>query len=343
MNITLNKYVHEYGNNAIWDTEKLYEYLLQNSVDKKYIYQLFLTINSGNIKDIINRSGNKISGVMLNTAITNTVNRTGLRQNIVQKMFSDIFTALHICYDGETLFGFNTETGDTVVVSSSLSPDNIKNKLKTAKKLLDSSNNESGISEAVNIYEELSKSGSAEAMFMLGILKKRELNDETNRIYNHVITAEEKSKEQKDIRCLFEAAASNGFVKAKAELGDLYYEDGDYDKAYEYYSAPGVVTVKNDTKDRIVSILNQRISNGLVMILGGILLACMWIFFFFNIQSIHNGNALFGWAIPINILASLIFGYLCARIKKYRYRSSKVYILAMFLVWLIYPLILAIN
>lgn len=342
MNIILNNYINEYGNNAIWDTEKLYEYLLQNKVDKKYTYQLSLTINSGDIKDIVDRSVNRISSVMLNTAIINTVKNTGLRQNVVQDVLSDIFTALHISYDRQTLFGFDTETGESIVVSKSLSPDNIEKKLRTAQKLL-SDNDESGISEAVNIYEELSKSGSAEAMYMLGMLKKRELIGETNRLYNRVLTAEEKSKEQKNIRCLFETAASNGFVKAKAELGDIYYEERDYDKAYEYYSAPGVVTVKNDTKDRIVSILNQRISNVLAMILGGALLVCMWMFLFLNLKSVHNGNALFGWAIPINILASLIFGYMCVRIQKYRYRNSKIYVFVMLLVWLIYPLILAIN
>ena len=342
MNITLNNYIKEYGNNAIWDKEKLYEYLVNKEVDNKTILHLSLVLSYGNIKEILDRSEQKISSVMLNSAIVNTVNNTGLKQSVVQGVFSDVFTALHISYEGETLFGFNTETGEPVSISGSLSSADIEQKLLVAEKLMRSFE-ESGISEAVQIYEELSKSGSSEAMYMLGVIKRRELDGELNKIYNRVLTAEEKKHEQELICHLFKCAAANGCAKAKAELGDIYYEDCDYDTAYEYYSAPGVVTVKPNTKERIVAILNQRIQNVWLLVLGGVLLAGMWIFMILNLDSVHNFRALYGWGISINSIVSFVYVCMCYSIQKYRYKSHKMFIFIMLILWFVYPLILAIN
>lgn len=342
MNTILNNYINEFGEDAVWETEKLYEYLSTNSVNNKTICHLVLVLNYGDLKDIIDRSEKKISSVMLNTAIINTVKNTGLKQSIVQDIFSDIFAALHIDYESETLFGFNTEIGETVPIEGQLSPNEINRKLRIARNNMKNSD-EVSLAEAVQFYNELAKSGNAEAMYMLGVIKRRELGSEVNRLYNRILTAEEIKKEQDQIKRLFECAAANGNSNAKAELGDYYYELEDYDRAYEYYTAPGVITVKPSMKERIVSILNQRIKNVWLIVLGGVLLLGMWLFMFLNLKSVHNNYTLFGWGIPINIMVSLIYGDMCFSIQKRRYHSHKFFVFVMVILWSIYPLILAIN
>lgn len=342
MNIVLNNYIKEFGNEAIWDIDKLCKYLSNNNVDYKTIYHYALVLRFGDIKDILSRTEQRVSSVMLNTAIINTVNNTGLRQSVVQDVFSDVFAALHISYEGETLFGFNTENGDTFPIKRQLSPEKIDRKLRIAKNNLKNSD-ETSLSEAIQILNELANSGNAEAMYLLGTVKKSELRNELNRLYNRVLTSEERKHELDIVQKLFECAAANGNANAKAELGDMYFEEENYDKAYEYYSAPGVITVKSITKNRLVSILNQRIKNTWLMILGGVLLLSIWIFMFFNLNSVHNNYALFGWGIAINMLVSLVYGYMCYSIQKRRYQNHKLFIFVMMVLWSIYPLILAIN
>lgn len=342
MNIALNNYINEYGDNAIWDVEKLCEYLSRNNVDYKTIYYYALVLRFGNLKDIFSRTEQKVSSVMLNTAIINTVKNTGIRQSIVQDVFSDVFASLHIGYEGETLFGFNTETSEIIPVESQLSPTNSKKQLKKAEKLL-SNNVDSDVNDAVQIYEELANSGSAEAMYMLGVIKKREYEAESNGLLNRAFTAKENKHEEEMIQKLFECSAANGYGKAKAELGDIYYNRQDFDKAYEYYTAPGVTTVKPDTKQKIISILNQRVKNVWLLILGGILLFGMWLFMFLNPYSIHHHIALFGWGILINIIATLIYGLMGFSVQKFRYQNHKILAVIMAIIWLIYPIILSVN
>lgn len=342
MNIALNNYINEYGDNALWDTDELCDYLTNNKVDKKTVCHYDLVLSFGNLKEIVSRSGKKITSVMLNTAIINTVRNTGLKQSVVQDVFSDVFAALHISYEGETLFGYNTETGEIVSVKNQLSPPGTKKQLKKAEKLIASSD-ETNVKEAIQIYEELSRSGSPEAQYMLGVIKKREHNSFTKGLFNRFLTSKENKNDKEMIQHLFECSAANGYAQAKAELGDIYYEKQDFDRAYEYYAAPGVITVKQDTKEKIISILNQRIKNVWLIILGGLLLVAMWIFMFLNTNSVHNNIALFGWGIPINILVTLIYGFMCFSIQKFRYQNHKGLILVMTILWSIYPLILAIN
>lgn len=342
MNTELNNYITEYGENSIWDVEKLCEHLSRNNVDEKTIHYYALVLQYGDLKDILSRTEQKISSVMLNTAIINTVKNTGLRQSIVQDVLSDVFSALHVSYEGESLFGFNTENGTTFPIERQLSPDKTERKLRIAKNNMKNADKTS-LAEAIRILNELAKSGNAEAMYLLGMIKKRELDSELNRIYNRVLTAEERKQEIGLIQKLFECAAANGNANAKAELGDVFYEQEDYDKAYEYYTAPGVISVKASTKERIISILNQRIKNTWLMILGGVLLLCIWIFMFLNLKSVHNNTTLFGWGIPINILVSLVYGYMCFSIQKRRYHNHKFFVFVMMVLWSIYPLILAIN
>ncbi len=342
MNIALNNYINEYGNDALWDTDKLSEYLLNAKVDKKTVCHYTLVIAFGDLQDIVSRSDKTIPSVMLNTAIINTVRNTGLKQSVVQDAFSDVFAALHISYEGETLFGFNTENGTTFPIERQLAPDKVDRKLRIAKNNLKNSD-ETSLSEAIQILNELAYSGNAEAMYLLGIVKRKELSNDLNRIYNRVLTSEERKHELDMVQKLFESAAANGNAKAKAELGDIFYEEEDYDKAYEYYSAPGVITVKSSTKERLVSILNQRIKNTWLMILGGVFLLCIWLFMFLNLKSVHNNTALFGWGIPINLIVSLAYGYMCYSIQKRRYHNHKFFIFVMMVLWSVYPLILAIN
>ena len=342
MNALLNEIVRECGKDALRDAGRLCGYLAEKGADEKYICTLTLVLQYGNIREITERTEGRISCAALNTAIINTVRNTGLKQYVVQDMLFDILSAMGIGFDPETLRGFNTETGETTRIFMRISPADEKKALMLASDDM-SSNTAESVARAVNAYSELAKAGSSEAMYMLGVIKRRELLKDKSLLYGRVLTAQERRKELGEIRRLLTAAAANGNVKAKAELGDLLYEENDFSAAYEYYSAPGVVTVKPDTKKRLVSILNQRASNVLLMILGGILLLGMWIFMFVNMRSLHRGSLMIGWGIPVNVAASLVYGFMCYRLQRSRYGDSKLFIVIMTALWMIYPLILAIN
>lgn len=341
MNQTLIEYVKLNGSDALFQTEQLRSFFSQRGGEMKYACQLSLVLDCGDIRDIAARAEEKVSGVALNTAIINTVRNTGLKQTVVQELFSDIFCALDIRFEDTTLRGFDTETGEEVTVETLLSPAEESIQIKKAQNLV-SSGTPDAVASAVDIYNRLAAAGSAEAMYRLGLLKKAELENDLNRIYNKTLTAEESKKETETVRRLFAAAAANGVVEAKAELGDLYYEEHKLDKAYEYYSAPGVVSVKPDTKERIVSILNQRKTNVLVMILSGVMLIGMWAFLFAVPASVHHGAALYGLGIPLTAVATLIYAVQGVLLKLLRYQSLKALPFAMLLIWLIYPLVLAI-
>lgn len=342
MNVSLNKFVKQFGKDAIYDIKRLSSYLLSEKADEKYVLQISLVIGSGNLKDNLSKDESQVSNVVLNNILINTVTRTGLKQTIVQKILCDIFTALDIQINYESFWGYDTETGAAAHIEKMISPEKMQSMLKEADDLLDRNDPEYKVI-AIKILGELATQGSPEAMYRLGVIKKDELSNELNTIYNKVLNFQEIENERNEIRQLFEKAASNGNAAAKAELGDYWYEKQRYDKAYKYYSSPGVITVNPNTKNNIVDIINKKQSNVLSIILGGITLLVIWIFLFVNYTSVHNEINLLGLGIPLTIICTVIYGLMCFSYFKYYFINTKFYIVGMVALWSIFPLVLAIN
>ena len=126
------------------------------------------------------------------------------------------------------------------------------------------------------------------------------------------------------------------------KLGDIYYERGNYDKAYEYYTAPGVVTVFPHTKEHVVNILNLRRANLIMIILGGLLTALLWMFLALNHVSAHNSFELLGLGIPVSVIATLIYASMLLVRFRFKYADLKPFLFAMAAVWAIFPLFAAI-
>lgn len=331
----LKNFISQFGKDALFDTDKLIEFftynkVAYNKVNKKELYQLVLILKCGNISDFIERNETKITSVEINNIIIGCVRDTGLSRETVKTHLYDILFSLGIDCEYEKFF-IPSEASDDIeyTETSFISTGHISNELSRADKFINN-----GVQDkAFEIYIKLAKSGSAAAMYNLGMC-----------YFDGIGT--EKS-EEKGLKWI-EAAAANGDARAKIKLGDYYYFNDNivkrnFSKAYELYSGIGVLTVNPKIKNNIVNILNQKKINFIVLTLGAILTLIMWLFLFINPQSVHHGSILVGWGIPLTIVPSLIYGFACYLYKKLKYTNLKILITAMLVIWLIYPLILAIN
>ena len=339
MNNKLNEYVRQYGREALFDGQMLRDFLDPEHTESKYVNRLMLALQCGSLNNWLERAENSISAVELNTILINTVNLSGLKQRTVRTLLEDILTAAEISYPSNTLLGFDTETGAVSSVGCLYDVREAAQDLRLAEQFSQDGTDE-GRKKAVDIYSTLAKRGDAEAMYMLGVMKRRELNSEE--AYGRKLNAEDKKRLGDEAIRLLETSAADGYGKAKSELGDIYYERGNYDKAYEYYTAPGVVTVFPHTKEHVVNILNLRRANLIMIILGGLLTALLWMFLALNHVSAHNSFELLGLGIPVSVIATLIYASMLLVRFRFKYADLKPFLFAMAAVWAIFPLFAAI-
>lgn len=326
----LKNYIAQFGKDALFDTDKLIEFLTDKKVNKKDLYQLVLILKCGNILDFVERNETKITSVEINNIIIGCVRDTELSRETVKKHLYNILYSLGIDCEYEKFFVPSEASEDIEYTETSfISTGHISNELSRADKFMNN-----GVQDkAFEIYIKLAKSGSAAAMYNLGMC-----------YFDGIGT--EKS-EEKGLKWI-EAAAANGDARAKIKLGDYYYFNDNivkrnFSKAYELYSGIGVLTVNPKIKNNIVNILNQKKVNLIVLALGAVLTLIMWVFLFINTQSVHHGSTLVGWGIPLTIVPTLIYGFACYLYKKLKYNNLKILITGMLIIWAIYPLILAIN
>lgn len=323
-------YISKYGKSELFDTSKLEEYLVSNNVSEKDVCQLILILKFGNLKDYVERSEGSITSVELNNLIIGTERFTNLNRETVNKYLYDILISLGIDCEYEKFFVPLEASEDIEYTESSfISSGHLASELAKADRLM----NNGAVDKALELYTKLAKSGSATAMYNLGMC-----------YFDGIGT--EKS-EEKGLKWI-EAAAANGDARAKIKLGDYYYFNDNivnrnFSKAYELYSGIGVLTVNPKIKNNIVNILNQKKVNLIILALGAVLTLIMWVFLFVNTQSVHHGSTLVGWGIPLTILPTLIYGFACYLYKKLKYNNLKILITGMLIIWAIYPLILAIN
>lgn len=327
----LSKYISLNGENSIFDTGKLQEYLLSCNADAKEVFQIILILRCGNIKEYVERNDKSFSSVEINNIIIGCEKQTGLNMETVKKCLYNILMSLGIDCRYEKIFIPSTDNGSYEFTETSFIPtDEIENELEKAEVFI---NGENEIEKAIEIYIRLAKAGSPTAMYNLGMC-----------YFDGIGT--EKS-EEKGLKWI-EAASKNGDPRAKIKLGDYYYFNNNifkrnFNKAYDLYSSPGVLTVNPSIKHNIVNILNQKKTNFIVLVFGGILTVLIWVFLFLYPSLTHNAHNLIGLGIPLTVISSLIYGGACYLYRVYKYNNLKIIIDLMMLIWSIYPLVLTIS
>lgn len=326
----LKNYVNSKGKDKLFSSNELKDYLISKKRTETEIMQYLLVINCGNLKEHFQRNESNISSIEMNNIVIGTSQVTGLTKETVSKILEDVLYALNINYSLNKFCIPNEGNNDLIFNESSFVPyEIIERELHKADLYAE----DGSYNKAIEIYQRIAKSGSPRAMYKLGMC-----------YYDGIGT--EKSKE-KGLAWLY-AAAENGDPSARIKLGDYYYFNDDilkrdFSKAYELYSGPGVLAVNPRIKKNIVSIINQKKTNFIVLVLGGFVTFLMWLLLFINPQSVHHGSILVGWGIPLTIVPTLIYGFACYLYKKLKYNNLKILITVMLMIWSIYPLILAIN
>ncbi|MCD8028133.1 MAG: hypothetical protein LUF02_05640 [Erysipelotrichaceae bacterium] len=56
----LKNYIEQFGKDALFDTDKLIEFLTDKEVNKKELYQIVLILKCGNISDFVERNDKKL-------------------------------------------------------------------------------------------------------------------------------------------------------------------------------------------------------------------------------------------------------------------------------------------
>lgn len=327
----LSKYISLNGESSIFDTDKLQEFLMSSNADAKEVLQIILILRCGNIKEYIERNDKNFSSAEVNNIIIGCEKQTELNRETVKKCVYDILIVLGIDCNYEKFF-IPSDVNDSYdfTETSFISTDEIEKELEKAE-LFFSSGNEND--KAIEIYIKLAKAGSPRAMYNLGMC-----------YFDGIGT--EKS-EEKGLKWI-EAAAKNGDPRAENKLGDYYYFNDNilkrnFNKAYEMYSAPGVLTVNPKIRDNIVNILNQKKINFVVLIFGGILTVLMWLFLFLYPSLTQNAHNLIGLGVPLTVFSSLIYGGTCYLYRLYKYNNLKILINLMMFIWSVYPLVLSIS
>lgn len=326
----LKSYVSEFGKEAIFNTDKLREYLIKMKADKKCIYQIVLLLSCDNLRDYVERNSEEMETVEINNIVSGCVVYTGMNIETIKRNIRDILLALEIDCAYEQIFIYEEKMDKVLTKNTAFIP---YEETISVLKLADAAFENASYQEAFNIYIRLAKSGQPQAMYKLG------------QCYMDGIGTEK--SEQKALNWLL-AAAQNGDPNARAKLGDYYYYNTDilkrdFQKAYDYYSGVGVVSVNQYAKGNIVNMLNQKKVNFIVLILGAILLLLIWMFAFFFNASVHNSYNLMWLGIITSILSTLI--YVCSVLyyRIFKYNNIKFFITAMTVLWGIYAVVLTIN
>lgn len=338
----LKSYISQFGTESLFDADALTDYLTEHKANDKQICQIVLMIKCGNIKEYIERNDGGLTSVELNSMIIGCMNGTGLSREVVKDYLYCILCALNIdCAFERVLLPVEENAvgrayeklqsnKDLHFVETSYIPyESIEKELNIADSFFKHKHEDL----AFDVYLRLAKAGCPQAMYHVGIM------------YFDGLGTEKSAEKGFKWVC---AAAENGDPRAKARLGDYYYQNDDifkrnFQKAYELYSGAGVLTVDPKIKGKIVNILNQKKINFIVLIFGALLSVFMWVFLFSNSPSVNSGVGCIGWGIPLTIIPTLIYAFACYLYSFNKYNNLKVFITAMTIIWSIYPLILALN
>ena len=335
MSTVLNNYVATYGEKAIFDTNQLQSYMLQNSATNQLTYQTLLVIECSSLKDFVEKGENKLSSVALNTLIINCVESTKLSYEAVRNVLFDILQAMHFSCNYENFYLQETPQPFYTHRSFPLQEAAFYSNREQSTLMAKATMLEKGekYDEAYEIYYRLAKAGNSEAMYRIGLFYLKGLGTETN---------------SEKALMWFENSAKNGNPKANKYIGDYHYEqeefwNRDFSKAYECYTSPGVIAYEPSVKERIIKIINQKKTNVITLVISGIAVLLMWVFMIICHTTIHNAINVIGWGIALDVLATGILGVSIFAYFTFTYRNIKYLLPALSIIWAIYPLILVIN
>lgn len=339
MQSQLKEFVNREGKDELLNEKKLIAFFSDNKLLTD-LHRLLLVLSCDITKDFVLHAEKNSNRVELNNLIMSVVRTTGLRTIIVRELIAMICYSIGVNFNYEIVTSYDPVQETFRPVLNTLEPQIVQKKLDAAQ----IQQNAKNYDKAAEIYEELVKSGSSDAMYQLGMMyldEYKELSKEKTYIFQG------KPEHLKKGIKLLEMAAENGHTKAREELGNYYffYDKGPegLKKAYALYSSPGIPSTNHNIKSRLVDIFNQEKTNFLVIVLGVFLTVLMWIFLFICGNSVHYNTVFIGWGIVLTIFPTLIYGLMCFAFYKFKYAYIKVCIWVMLLIWSIYPFILAIN
>lgn len=339
LQLQLREFVNKEGKDELLNEEKLKSYIVDEKLQID-LRRFILVLSCESTKDYVLHAGKNSNRVELNNLIMSVVRETGLRNVIVKENIATLCKLIGVNFNYEIVTSYDPVQETFQPTINTLDPHIIQSKLDAAQVQMNAKNYD----KAAEIYEELVKVGSRSAMYSLGMMYIEQYDGLTKG--KPFVFQQMPDQLKKGIK-LLEMAAENGHIKARIELGNYHYS---YDKgpeglkkAYAYYSSPGIPSTNIKIKNRLVSIFNQEKTNFLVTILCGVLTVLMWIFLFVCGNSVHHHAVLIGWGGLLTVIPSLLYGLMVYVFCKYKYAYIKSCAFAMLLIWLIYPLILAIN
>lgn len=335
----LKEFVKKEGKHELLNEVKLLNYL-NDSIKNTELHQLILVLSCDTIKDFIVNSDKYSNRVELNNLIMSVINSTGLKNSVARDYVAMLCVTIGVSFSHEIVTAYDPVNESFIQITNTLEPAIVRKKLDAAQQQKDSEN----IDKAAEIYEELVKAGSTTAMYELGMIYLSEFKNLSSE--KSTVLLNQSLQLKKGIK-LLEMAAENGNVKARVELGDFYYyydkRPESLNKAFAFYSSPGIPSTDQNVKERLIGILNQEKTNLIVTILGGIWTVLVWFFLFVCGHSVHHNSIIIGWGLVFTIIPTLIYGVMCYAFIKYKYAYLKLCFFAMMIIWFIYPLILAIN
>lgn len=333
MSSLITDYVSEFGEEAIFDTEKLKDYFIKNDALPSYMYQILLVIEGSGFKDVIERNEERLSSVVLNSLFINCMESTKLSANIIKTRLAEILDAMKISYNYEVFVlheDYESNNSNALPIEAAWISLQEQDAMWDKAKLAASAGR---YDEAYQMFFKLSKAGNAQAMNQIGLFYFNGWGTE---------------KDPQKALIWFENAAKNGCVEAVKFIGDYYYENDDiltrsFAKAYKCYTSPGVISYDTTVKTRIVNIINQKQTNIISLLLGGFALIFMWIFTFSFHSCVHSGSNVIALGVILSVIVTLIYALAWYVFKLFKYNNIKYLLPIITVLWAIYPFVLAIG
>ena len=336
MSSILKEYTDLCGTSALFDDDRLREYMIDRRIDKGTIYSTLMILNCSFLRDFVENNNGKLSSVAVNTMIMNCIEITKLSPDVVRRTVFNALDAAGMQYSFETFYK-DASRGKANITQpryrlheTAFIPDSEQSVMWTTAEGYENSGD---YGAAYTEYKRLANAGNSAAMFRIAEFYRRGLG--TN-------------KDEDEALRWYRSAAENGDMRANKYMGDYYYENEifilrDFEQAYKCYSSPGVLATDARIADRIVDIINQKSTNIITLILSGIAVILMWAFIFLVHTGVHSGGNLIGWGIGLTAAATLVFGAALFVNRKSKYRNVKYFVPLMTVIWAVYPLILVIN
>lgn len=233
----LREIVNQKGRDIYKRTEELECLLKKNKIDAVEIHQILLAIQGSSMERYLGQRG--IYAVDINNIICSAA-KSGLSNNIARKTIADLLYGLNVPLSIED-FSKEEAEADKAFATLYIPPQIYEDEMK-------------------KILDELSKNGelSTESMSRLAAFARAYI-PEANRILGYLYyygTSVTRNLEQAK-EYLFRAAADDD-AEAVGLLGDCFFDEGNYEKAYQFYTRPGALIQNDRRNEHILTLLKIK-------------------------------------------------------------------------------------